>query len=69
MRQRFEVPPIPDRSEGIKLTQQLQQHTLGAGRIGGCGTDSARQPIRLCLLLIGDLLWCRPVMDGYRRTS
>src|SRR4029450_10094757 len=69
MRQRFDVVPIPDRSDGVELTQQLQQHTLGSGRFGSRGADPVRQPIGIPLLLLSsNQLRCRPVMDRDRLT-
>jgi hypothetical protein len=41
MRQRLEIVPRPHPIRGIELTQQLQQHILAAGRIGGGGADPA----------------------------
>lgn len=69
MRQRFETRPIPDPIEGVELAQQFQQYGLGAGRIGGCGADPARQHIGLPPLLLGGYrLRCWPVVDRDRLT-
>jgi hypothetical protein len=69
VRQRLEASPMPNPSDSIELSQQLQQD-IGPSRCFGCdGTDLAGERIGMRpLLLNSDLLRCGPIMDRYRLT-
>jgi hypothetical protein len=56
-------------ADRVELTHQLQQQGDGSSRLGGSSANPTCQPIGVRLvLLIGQLLRSRPVMDRDRLT-